>query len=216
MIRRPPRSTLFPYTTLFRSHAGGYSADPRIRWIESLPWIVAIAAFFALPEYLSLGARILIYILYALSLDLIVGYAGIITLGHSAYFGMGAYIAGILAAKAGISDPMVQLAAAATAGALLGISTGAIILRTKALTLLMLTLAITSVLLEIANKATTLTGGADGLSGVVVAPILGLVRFDIFGKTAYLYCLLVLLLGWWLVRKMIYSPFGTSLTGVRE
>ena len=96
-------------------HAGGYSADPRIRWIESLPWIVAIAAFFALPEYLSLGARILIYILYALSLDLIVGYAGIITLGHSAYFGLGAYIAGILAAKAGISDPMVQLAAAATA-----------------------------------------------------------------------------------------------------
>jgi len=198
------------------AHAGGYSADPRIRWIEFLPWIAAIAAFFALPEYLSLGARILIYILYALSLDLIVGYAGIITLGHSAYFGMGAYVAGILAAKAGISDPMVQLAAAAAAGALLGISTGAIILRTKALTLLMLTLAITSVLLEIANKATALTGGADGLSGVVVAPVLGLFRFDIFGKTAYLYCLLVLFFGWWLVRNVIYSPFGTSLTGVRE
>jgi len=198
------------------AHAGGYSADPRIRWIESLPWIAAIAAFFLLPEYLSLGARILIYILYALSLDLIVGYAGIITLGQSAYFGLGAYVAGILAAKAGIGDPMLQLAAAAAGGALLGISTGAIILRTRALTLLMLTLAITSVLLEIANKATALTGGADGLSGVVVAPVLGLFRFDIFGKTAYLYCLLVLFLGWWLVRKMIYSPFGTSLTGVRE
>jgi len=197
-------------------HAGGYSADPRIRWIESLPWIIAVGAFFLLPEYLSLGARILIYILYALSLDLIVGYAGIITLGHSAYFGLGAYVAGILAAKAGISDPMLQLAAAAVAGALLGISTGAIILRTRALTLLMLTLAITSVLLEIANKASTLTGGADGLSGVVVAPVLGLFKFDMFGKTAYLYCLFVLLLGWWLVRRLIYSPFGTSLTGVRE
>jgi branched-chain amino acid transport system permease protein len=197
-------------------HAGGYSADPRIRWIESLPWIIAMGAFFLLPEYLSLGARILIYILYALSLDLIVGYAGIITLGHSAYFGLGAYVAGILAAKAGISDPMLQLAAAAVAGALLGISTGAIILRTRALTLLMLTLAITSVLLEIANKASTLTGGADGLSGVVVAPVLGLFKFDMFGKTAYLYCLFVLLLGWWLVRRLIYSPFGTSLTGVRE
>ena len=198
------------------AHAGGYSADPRIRWIEFLPWILAIAAFFLLPEYLSLGARILIYILYALSLDLIVGYAGIITLGHSAYFGLGAYVAGILAAKAGIGDPMLQLVAAAAAGALLGIGTGAVILRTKALTLLMLTLAITSVVLEIANKATTLTGGADGLSGVVVAPVLGLFKFDIFGKTAYLYCLLVLLLGWWLVRRVIYSPFGTSLTGVRE
>ena len=198
------------------AHAGGYSADPRIRPIEWLPWVVAIAAFFALPEYLSLGARILIFILYALSLDLIVGYAGIITLGHSAYFGLGAYVAGILAAKAGVTDPMVQLAAAAAAGALLGLATGAIILRTKALTLLMLTLAITSVLLEIANKATKLTGGADGLSGVVVGPVLGMFKFDIFGKTAYLYCLVVLLLGWWFVRRMIYSPFGTSLTGVRE
>lgn len=198
------------------AHAGGYSADPRIRRIEWLPWIVAIAAFFALPEYLSLGARILIFILYALSLDLILGYAGIITLGHSAYFGLGAYVAGILAAKAGVTDPMVQLACAAVAGALLGLMTGAIILRTKALTLLMLTLAITSVLFEIANKATSLTGGADGLSGVVVAPILGLFRFDIFGKTAYLYCLIVLFLGWWVVRRTIYSPFGTSLTGVRE
>jgi len=198
------------------AHAGGYSADPRVRPIEWLPWIVAIAAFFALPEYLSLGARILIFILYALSLDLIVGYAGIITLGHSAYFGLGAYVAGILAAKVGVTDPMVQLAAAAAAGAFLGLTTGAIILRTKALTLLMLTLAITSVLLEIANKATNLTGGADGLSGVVVAPILGLFKFDLFGKTAYVYCLIVLLLGWWFVRRLIYSPFGTSLTGVRE
>jgi len=198
------------------AHAGGYSADPRIRPVEWLPWIVAIAAFFALPEYLSLGARILIFILYALSLDLIVGYAGIITLGHSAYFGLGAYVAGILAAKVGVTDPMVQLAAAAAAGAFLGLTTGAIILRTKALTLLMLTLAITSVLLEIANKATKLTGGADGLSGVVVAPILSLFKFDLFGKTAYVYCLIVLFLGWWFVRRLIYSPFGTSLTGVRE
>ena len=198
------------------AHAGGYSADPRIRRIEWLPWIVAIAAFFLLPEYLSLGARILIYILYALSLDLIVGYAGIITLGHSAYFGLGAYVAGILAAKAGITDPMVQLAASAAAGCLLGVVTGAIILRTRALTLLMLTLAITSVLLEIANKASTLTGGADGLSGVTVAPVLGLFKFDIFGRTAYLYCLVVLLIGWWLIRRMIYSPFGASLAGVRE
>jgi branched-chain amino acid transport system permease protein len=98
----------------------------------------------------------------------------------------------------------------------LGMATGAIILRTKGLTLIMLTLAITSVCLEIANKATDITGGADGLAGVVIAPILGQFRFDIFGKTAYLYCLVALLIGWWLVRRMIYSPFGTSLTGVRE
>jgi branched-chain amino acid transport system permease protein len=198
------------------AHAGGYSADPRIRPIEWLPFAVALAGFFLLPEYLALGARILIYILYALSLDLILGYAGIITLGHSAYFGVGAYVAGILGAKLGVTDPLLQVAAAAAAGGALGIATGAIILRTRALTLLMLTLAITSVCLEIANKAGSITGGADGLSGIVVAPILGLFRFDIFGKTAFLYCLVVLLAGWWAMRRLIYSPFGASLTGVRE
>jgi branched-chain amino acid transport system permease protein len=198
------------------THAGGYSADPRIRWQEWLPWVVALACFFLLPEYLSLGARILIYILFALSLDLILGYTGIITLGHSAFFGLGAYVAGILGAKAGITDPFLQIAGAACAGAALGLATGAVILRTRGLTLLMLTLAITSILLEIANKASWLTGGADGLSGVRVDPILGQFRFDLFGKTAFLYCLAALFIGWWLVRRLIYSPFGAMLTGIRE
>ena len=125
----------------------GYTVDARIRWPEFLPWLIALAAFFLMPEYLSLGARILIYILFALSLDLILGYAGIITLGHSAFFGLGAYTAGVLSAKYGLTDPFLQLLAAAAAAALLGIATGAVILRTKALTLLMLTLAITSIVL---------------------------------------------------------------------
>jgi len=198
------------------THSGGYTADPRIRWQEWLPWVAALACFFLLPEYLSLGARILIYILFALSLDLILGYTGIITLGHSAFFGLGAYVAGILGAKAGITDPFLQLAAAALAAAALGAVTGAVILRTRGLTLLMLTLAITSILLEIANKASWLTGGADGLSGVRVDPILGQFRFDLFGKTAFLYCLATLFVGWWLLRRLIYSPFGAMLTGLRE
>jgi branched-chain amino acid transport system permease protein len=194
----------------------GYTSDPRIRWTECLPWIAAIAFFFTLPEYLSLGATILIYILFALSLDLILGYAGIITLGHSAFFGLGGYTAGILSAKFGVSDPFIQLAAAAAFAAVLGMASGAVILRTKALTLLMLTLGITAILFEIANKATTWTGGADGLSGVTVAPILGMFRFDLFGKTAFLYCLVVLFFGWLVVRRLIYSPFGAMLTGIRE
>ncbi len=198
------------------THSGGYNADARIRWQEWLPWLAALAAFFLLPEYLSLGARILIYILFALSLDLVLGYAGVITLGHSAFFGFGAYVAGILSAKLGISDPMLQLVAAALGAGLLGLGTGAIILRTSGLTLLMLTLAITSVCLEIANKATPVTGGADGLSGIVIAPILGSFKFDMFGKTAYLWCLVVLFGAWWLIRRLIYSPFGATLAGLRE
>jgi branched-chain amino acid transport system permease protein len=194
----------------------GYTVDPRIRWTEYLPWLIALAGFFLLPEYLALGARILIFILFALSLDLILGYGGIITLGHSAFFGLGAYTAGILSAKLGVTDNFVQMAAAAAAAALLGALTGAVILRTKALTLLMLTLAITAILLEVANKMSSLTGGADGLSGVVVDPILGLFRFDIFGKTAFLYCLVVLFLSWFVVRRIIYSPYGAMLTEIRE
>ena len=194
----------------------GYTVDPRIRWTEYLPWVIGLGAFFLLPEYLALGARILIFILFALSLDLILGYGGIITLGHSAFFGLGAYTAGILSAKLGVTDNFVQMAAAAGAAALLGALTGAVILRTKALTLLMLTLAITAILLEVANKMSSITGGADGLSGVVVDPILGMFRFDIFGKTAFLYCLAVLFLGWYVVRRIIFSPYGAMLTGIRE
>src|SRR3989440_11692414 len=194
----------------------GYTIDARIRWAEFLPWVIAIELFFTLPEYRSLGARVLIYILFALSLDLILGYAGIITLGHSAFFGLGAYTAGVLSAKYGLTDPFLQLLAAAAAAAPLGITTGAVILRTKALTLLMLTLAITSIVFEIANKATWLTGGADGLSGGTGAPILGLFKFDLFGRTAVIYCLVALFIGWLVVRRLIYSPFGAMLTGIRE
>jgi branched-chain amino acid transport system permease protein len=194
----------------------GYTVDARIRWTEWLPWTLALALFFLLPEYLALGARILIFILFALSLDLILGYGGIVTLGHSAFFGLGAYTAGILSAKLGVTDVFIQLFFSGSAAALLGLATGAIILRTRALTLLMLTLAITAILLEVANKMSSLTGGADGLSGVVVAPILGLFKFDFVGRTAFLYCLIVLFIGWYFVRRLIYSPFGAMLTGIRE
>ncbi len=197
-------------------HTVGYNADARLRWTEWLPWVAAVAVFFLLPDYLSLGARVLTYILFALSLDLILGYVGIITLGHAAFFGLGAYVAGILSAKLGLTDPVLQMLVSALAAGLLGLATGAVILRTHGLTQLMLTLAIAALCLEIANKATPLTGGADGLSGVVIAPILGLFKFDLYGKTAYLWCLGVLFVSWWLVRRLIYSPFGASLAGIRE
>lgn len=197
-------------------HAGGYSANAALRWQESLPWLVAIAAFFLLPEFLNLGARILIFILFALSLDLIVGYAGIVTLGHAAFFGLGAYTAGILSVRAGINDPLIQLVASGVTAGLLGVVTGAIILRTRGLALMMLTLAIGSICLEVANKASSLTGGADGLAGITIAPVLGQFRFDLYGKTSYLYCLAILFVCWWFVRRLVYSPFGASLAGIRE
>jgi branched-chain amino acid transport system permease protein len=198
------------------NHPVGYNASNRLRWTEWLPWAAALAVFFLLPDYLSLGARVLTYILFALSLDLILGYAGIITLGHAAFFGLGAYVTGILSAKLGVTDPLLQMLASAFAAGLLGLATGALVLRTHGLTQLMLTLAVAAVCLEIANKATPITGGADGLSGVTVAPILGFFKFDMYGRTAYLWCLTLVFAGWYVVRRLIYSPFGAALTGIRE
>lgn len=187
----------------------------RLRPLEALPWLLAGAAYFLFPNYLALGAQILIMTLFALSLDLILGYAGIVTLGQAAFFGTGAYVAGLLGAH-GWTEPLSGLVISGAVAAALGALTGAIVLRTEGLTLLMLTLMITVMVQEAANKATAITGGADGLQGIVIAPVLGLFRFDIFGRTAYLYSLAVLFLGWLAIRMVVHSPFGRSLTGIRE
>src|SRR5262249_48305812 len=187
----------------------------RFRIMETLPWLVAIAAYFVLESYLALGAQILATILFGLSVDLVLGYAGIITLGHAAFFGVGAYTAGILAAN-GWGEPLTGLLAAALVAGVLGIASGAIILRTTGLTLLMQTLVVATMLLEAANKATRITGGADGLQGMDVWSIFGVFRFDLFGRTAYLYCLVVLFLCWLLTRRIVHSPFGLALNRLPE
>ena len=187
----------------------------RLKPWELVPWLVAVAAFFAFPSYLPLGAQILVGILFALSIDLILGYAGIITLGQSAFFGAGAYTAGLLAAH-GWGEPLSGLVAAGLVAGALGLLSGAVILRAQGLSLLMLTLVIAVMLQEAANKAGAITGGADGLQGMEVWPLLGRFSFGLFGRTAYIYCLAVLFLGWLAARRIVHSPFGRSLTGIRE
>jgi branched-chain amino acid transport system permease protein len=182
---------------------------------ETLPWIAAAAAYFAFPDYLALLAQIFATIVFALSVDLVLGYAGIVTLGHAAFFGTGAYTAGLLAAN-GWGEPMTGLLAAAAAAGAIGFASGAVILRTSGLTLLMQTLVVAAMLYEVANKAGRFTGGADGLQGMEIWPVFGIFRFDIFGRTACLYCLAVLFLSWLAMRTVICSSFGRSLTGIRE
>ena len=202
-------------STSTSADAIGYGGSARLRPLELLPWALAVAVYFFAPNYLALGGYILIMILFALSLDLILGYGGIVTLGHAAYFGFGAYVAGVFAVHA-TGDPLIGLAVAAGAAALLGLVTGAVILRTHALALLMLTMAITAIVFEIASKWSDITGGSDGLHSVPIQPILATFKFDMFGRTAYLYCLVVLIAGWWLVRTVVHSPFGMALAGTRE
>ena len=198
-----------------RTAVDGYLARRRLRPVEALPWLLAGAAYFLFPDQLLLGTSILVMVAFALSVDLVMGYAGLVTLGHAAFFGIGAYAAGLLA-RYGWGDPLLGLAVAGVAGGLAGFVVGAVILRARGLTLLMLTLAVASMLEEAANKATALTGGADGLNGFDMLPILGLFPFDLFGQTGYLYCLAVVYLLWCVVRAVVHAPFGRTLTGIRE
>jgi branched-chain amino acid transport system permease protein len=187
----------------------------RLKPLEVLPWAAALLVYFFLPQYLPLGSQILIMVLFALSLDFILGYAGVVTLGHAAFFGVGAYAAGLLAAN-GWNEPLTGLIAAALFAALAGAVAGTVILRTAELALLMLTMALALVLLEMANRLHWITGGFDGLHGIVIQPIFGWYAFDFFGETAFLYCLAVLFVAWILIRGIINAPFGRSLVGIQE
>jgi branched-chain amino acid transport system permease protein len=189
---------------------------PRLRSARDFAfWLLPIAGFFAFPEYLVLGSQMLIAGLFALSLDLCLGYAGIISLGHASFFGIGAYSAGLLALH-GWHEPLSALCAASLAAALVGFATSFLVVDRQGLTRLMVTLGIGFLLHEVANRASSITGGTDGLSSLELDPVLGLFRFDLSGRTAYVYAGGVAFLGFCLVRRLVRSPFGLMLQGVRE
>ncbi|MDH4095193.1 MAG: branched-chain amino acid ABC transporter permease [Betaproteobacteria bacterium] len=193
------------------------AARHRLRWWEALPWAAGVACFFLFPNYLAFGTQVLVTILFALSLDLVLGYAGIVTLGHAAFFGAGAYTVGMLAAHWGWTEPLSGLVAAALVAGVVGLLSGWVLLRTHGLTLLMLTLCTMALLEQAANMFSSWTGGFDGMPGLSYRPILGLFEFDVlYFRSQYLYALAVLLLCFAVVRTLAYSPFGRSLTGIRE
>ena len=183
--------------------------------LEIAFWIVAFATIWLLPTRHLILTETVIWGLFALSLDLILGYAGIISLGHAAFFGVGAYAAGLLAKYELINEPTVALLASALAAAALGFATSFLVLRGSDLTRLMVTLGVSLVCFELANRYGDLTGGADGLQGVTIAPIFGLYRFDMFGHTGYIYCLVVLFILFVLARRIVNSPFGLSLKAIK-
>ena len=189
----------------------------QLRLWEPLPWLLAIAFYFAFPTYLGFGTDLLVTILFALSLDLALGYAGIVTLGHAAFFGAGAYTVGMLAFHGVWNEPVTGLIAAAAVAAAVGLASGLVLLRTTGLTLLMLTLCTMALLEEAANLGHDWTGGFDGLPSIQIPPLFGLFEFNpLFPKVQYLYVLGVLLICFVFVRTLVYSPYGESLTGIRE
>jgi branched-chain amino acid transport system permease protein len=195
----------------------GHALARRARWrpLEVLFWIAALASIFLFPGKHLILTEIAILGLFALSLDLILGYAGIISLGHAAYFGFAAYVAGLLAKHGIVNEPVLALIVSGIAAAAVGFVTSFLVLRGSDLTRLMVTLGVALVLREIANRLDWLTGGADGLQGVVMAPVLGYFAFDIAGHTAYVYSLAVLFVLFLLARRLVNSPFGLSLRSVK-
>jgi branched-chain amino acid transport system permease protein len=199
-------------TNLLPSNALPYY---RLKAMDLLPWAVAIFVFFAFDTYLSLGAQILIMVIFGISLDLALGFAGINTLGHAAFFGIGAYAAGYFSLNVS-PEPLTGLLVGALAAGIIGAASGWLLLRTHGLALLMLTMVITVLLHEVANTWSSVTGGADGLSGMSTAPLFGTFQFDLYGKTAYLYALGVLFIVFVIARMVANSPFGLSMRGIRE
>lgn len=190
---------------------------PNDRWkpLEIVFWLLPVASYFLFPEYLVLISQIMIVGLFALSLDLILGYAGIVSLGHAAFFGLGAYTAGLLSVH-GWGEPVSGLVAAAIVAAAFGFIVSFLVVRGQDLARLMVTLGIGLMLFEAANKAAWLTGGVDGLSGMVMGKVLGVFEFDLYGKTAFWYSLAVLFVLFVVMRRLVNSPFGLSLIGIRE
>jgi len=190
-------------------------ANATWRWWEIALGVAAVASYFLAGNHALLLNEIAILALFALSLDLILGYAGIVSLGHAAFFGVGAYTAALFA-KLVMPDPLVGLVVAVATAAVLGAVCSVLVLRGSDLTRLMVTLGVAAVLYELANKLDWLTGGADGLQGVVMGPLLGQFEFDLYGRTAYAYSLVVLALAVFIARRVVHSPFGISLKALRD
>jgi branched-chain amino acid transport system permease protein len=195
--------------------AQGLARRARWRWPEIVFWLLAYAALLMPPGKFLILNEVAILALFALSLDLILGYAGIVSLGHAAFFGAGAYTAGLLA-KHVTGDPLAGLFLGTAVATAVGFATSFLVLRGSDLTRLMVTLGVASVFGEIANALPGISGGADGLQGIVMGPLLGRFDFDLFGRTAYAYSLTTLLVLTLIARRVVFSPFGLSLMAIRR
>lgn len=188
-------------------------------WPEIAFWAIAVALYFLMPTKLMLLSEIAILGLLALSIDLVLGFAGIVTLGQGAFFGIGAYTVGLLArygmGEAPWSDPLLGLLISGGVAAALGFVTSFLVLRGSDLTRLMVTLGVALIVEELVNQMKWLTGGSDGLQGVMPSAVMGVWEFDLYGKTAYVYSLTVLFVLFVIARRIVKSPFGLSLLAIK-
>lgn len=202
-----------PVADKYQDIVAAHAAVARWRWYEYAFWLVPVLAYFVFPDNHLLLSQIAITGLFALSLDLILGYAGIISLGHAAFFGVGAYTVGLLGIN-GLGDPLLGLVCAALVAAILGFASSFLLLRGNNLSRLMVTLGVALMLYEFANKFSDLTGGVDGIPGIDINPILGQFEFDMFGSVGYAYAMVILFILFYLARRLVNAPLGQSWQGI--
>jgi branched-chain amino acid transport system permease protein len=212
-----PAAPVSAASTTARARASDFLVKRHyFQWWEALPWLLIIAAYFVFPDRMTFGTQVLIGIMFALSLDLILGYAGIVTLGHALFFGIGAYTVALLTARWNWGEPISAMFIAIFLAALAGLVTGWFLLRYRGLTLLMLTLAAAILVQEAGNYRSDITGGYDGVPGMDIWKLFGVVENDLYGRHYYIYVGILLFIVWYVVRRIVYSPYGAALTGIRE
>jgi branched-chain amino acid transport system permease protein len=190
--------------------------------LSRTPLIVALLLLALFPLvgstfYLQLGAKILIMAIFALSLDLLVGHTGMVSLGHAAYFGLAAYVLALISPKYEAANLWLTLPAAMGAAAVAALIIGALVVRTGGVYFIMVTLAFAQMIYAVFHD-TKIAGGSDGIY-ITVRPELNIAGFKPLNleNPAEFYYLALLLLAFvfWFLSRLLHSPFGRALAGIR-
>lgn len=190
------------------------------RFLRHIPYILVGIIFIILIPLAStyikyLATRMLIYALFAMSLNLLFGYTGLFPLGHAAYLGLGGYSAGILVTVLGIRSFWVVAPVSILITAFVAAIFGIIALQTKGLLFAFITMALGQLLVNIAIKWRTVTGGSNGLIGIPL-PDLGIPGVTLNQTSFYFLVLIVFVVCFLLMYRLIHSPFGLALQGIRD
>jgi branched-chain amino acid transport system permease protein len=193
-------------------------AHARLRWRSGVAagmavLVLAAAPFFLAPYATTTLTRMLVFALLAASLDLLVGFTGLPSLGHAAYFGVGAYAAGWVAAHGTASAPLPLLAAVG-AGAIAAAAAGWVAVRASGVFFLILTLALAEVIQQVAESWEPVTGGSNGLYGIPAARLGSKVLTNV--AVLHWYVLAWFLVGLVVLWLLVASPFGATLRGIRD
>ena len=186
--------------------------------MKKLAWVLLIVALLAWPYavgefYVNLASQIFIAAIFAASLNLLVGYGGLPSLGHASFLGMAAYFSALLSLRWGLDHALSAPLALAGTTLMAGLF-GLIALRATGLGFLMLTLALSQVLWGTANRWVGLTEGDNGLRGLTRPQFFGINLDD--STAFYFFALLVTALSLWMIARLVASPFGAALKGTRD